>query len=1210
MTLPSGTESNAPPPRKRRLFRALAICGGACLLVVLLLLALQSGPARELVLDRVTAFLASQRIELQTESLRYNMFSLSLDARNLRLRSAASPDLPAFATIGRVQLDLSLTALLRGRYVVRSGVVDDVDVQYVVAADGRDNLPLPPADPHTPRKPVDYLIANLSIPKARVRYANHAQQVDLVLPLASIQMTGDAMTARHRVRFEGSKGEVRMGNHVDVVDHLSGVLDLGDEDVRVDRLHLGGAGSRIAVGGTIRNFDAPQLGLTLQATVDAARTAALLDVRDPVTGTVAVNATVRGPLAAPAIEGHLSGSGLRFRSLGAAQVHLKAAYDMRARGARVSSARIEAPWGRLSASGELALDRERSSRVNAELGGVDLAALMQGLNLPYIAATRVDGKIDAQWPGLDYSGAAGAATATLTPTSSRVVPRTIPLGGRVTARSKEGMLVADVQQITAGGAKLTGRVQLDRERRLDGRLRMDATDLGATARTAEVFLGRAPGSLLPGPVTGAATIAARLGGTLDTPTASATVSAPSLSMGTANGIDIAADVNVTPAAVTLARADANWNGAHAGLRGTVELTGRQRLDLALDADAADVQPLLRTAQPDAPVSGALSARGTVSGTLRRPVASLALQGADIAAFGERFGSLTADAAVAGSDITLSRLVVDKPQPEAPGRIIASGSYNLDRKRYTLDLQSENVRLLALSLPGGQRVRGTVQLSAKGAGAVSSPSGTLNLVLDSLEIDGLQRNVTDSKTSAAPPARVGRIAIAANAADHQATITASAEHFNLDAHAVVALARPWPTQLTVRANDLDLERLPVPLRGPLDGRLRATLNATGDSADPARGRAAASIDTLAGTWNGQPFSVTSPGEVRYADQRLAIERLELTARDSSLVVKGELPLTADAGAGDLGFEARANLATLTRLLPPDMKVTGDGAMTLTGSVRGTLTSIVPDLLLTVENGMLSAPQLGPGASALQLTRACDRRGGRDRSADGPVGRRDSRGVRHGPARGASTVARRDPSPGRSRHDQGLGPRSRSRSHPGCASRPGRSCCRGRRRIGLSRGSHRARRADRVSATRDHVQPARRSPSRNRRGSASAPAAPPSNAWRSRDSAGSVTASGTVGLAGERPLDVKVDGSLKVAALSVLSKTIRTDGTATWKVAAHGSLTTPQLNGSLDLADVMFASDDLDIAATHVNAHVNLAGTRIELTSSMARSTVGLSEARAV
>jgi hypothetical protein len=152
------------------------------------------------------------------------------------------------------------------------------------------------------------------------------------------------------------------------------------------------------------------------------------------------------------------------------------------------------------------------------------------------------------------------------------------------------------------------------------------------------------------------------------------------------------------------------------------------------------------------------------------------------------------------------------------------------------------------------------------------------------------------------ASLGRIEIAATAADHQATINASAEQLNVDANAVVGLARPWPTTLQVRADDSALEKLPLEVGTRYEGRLRATVNATGDLAQPAAGQATASIEALSGSWNGQPFSVTSLRALRYENQLLTIDGLELTARDSSLILTGDVPLTATAGAGELAIEA--------------------------------------------------------------------------------------------------------------------------------------------------------------------------------------------------------------------------------------------------------------------------------------------------------------------
>jgi autotransporter translocation and assembly factor TamB len=250
------------------------------------------------------------------------------------------------------------------------------------------------------------------------------------------------------------------------------------------------------------------------------------------------------------------------------------------------------------------------------------------------------------------------------------------------------------------------------------------------------------------------------------------------------------------------------------------LRGNRPIELDLGIDGIDLQGLVDAASPNAAsVSGVLAAHGTIGGTLSRPLGALAVTGADMVAFGEVLGSLVADVALAGRDVTLSRLVIEKPQPDGPGRISATGSYNLARKTYRFDLQSDNVELLAMKLPGGHRLGGRIELSAKGAGSLASPAGSASLSIDSRPVDG-------------SPA-LGRIAIAATAANHEAIVNASAERFNVEARAVIGLARPWPTTLKARANDLPLDTLPVNVAARPDGRLRATLNATANLTELSR-----------------------------------------------------------------------------------------------------------------------------------------------------------------------------------------------------------------------------------------------------------------------------------------------------------------------------------------------------------------------------------------
>jgi len=118
-----------------------------CALLIVGLIAIHTPPARRYLVDQVVALLSREQIEFSTDQLGYNVLNASVNLRNVRVRSTTWPDAPAFATIGRLRINLSLLQLLRGRYVVESGTVEDVMVHYVVDEQGRNNLPRPPADP-------------------------------------------------------------------------------------------------------------------------------------------------------------------------------------------------------------------------------------------------------------------------------------------------------------------------------------------------------------------------------------------------------------------------------------------------------------------------------------------------------------------------------------------------------------------------------------------------------------------------------------------------------------------------------------------------------------------------------------------------------------------------------------------------------------------------------------------------------------------------------------------------------------------------------------------------------------------------------------------------------------------------------------------------------------------------------------------------------
>jgi outer membrane protein assembly complex protein YaeT len=1160
-----------------------------CALIIVALIAIHTPPARRYVIDQVVALLSREQIEFSTDQLGYNVLNASVNLRNVRVRSTAWPDAPAFATIGRIRVNLNLVQLLRGRYVVQSGSLEDVDIHYVVDEQGRNNLPRPPADPNAPQKPLDYLVSSLSINRANVRYENRAEQIDAQLPVSTVKVSGNDLTNRHEIEFEAAAGHVRTQDREAAIDRAAGQVDLGEDDVTIERLEVESLGSRADVAGTIKAFDEPIADLTVKSTVDASRVAPLAKIDEPVGGNVTIEATAKGPLSMPAIAAQVSGSALQFRDLRDVQLDANAAYDLATRQANVSSLQVRGPWGSVSGTGNIATERSAQSRVQADISNVDAGAIMRALRLGFIAATRVNGKLQAEWPGLEYLEAKGAADATLSPTASEMARSAMPIGGRVVAKGSGGRIDAQLVRVAVPGGEVNGTVAVTNNRRLEGAVKAISADIGQLTSSIEAFTGRPRGSLLPTPISGGAGVDARLAGTVDEPTATTTINAPALKIGTVEGVAVNADAAYAPRALTIKQANITWQQATAHVDGRVGLGQNQPLALTLTADSIDVAALLQAMnQANVPVSGTFLLRGTVSGTTARPMASINAQGSNLVAYEEHLGSLNADVRLDGRDVTLTELVVDKPQPDKPGRVIAKGTYNLDRKAYTFDLQSQDLKLLSLVLPGDQHVRGDVQkLTATGAGSVDSPAGTVDL-----DVDALETNTT----------QVGRVTVNAVAKNNEATVTATADRFNLDANALVGLMRPWPTTLKVRADNLDLAALPARQAPPepdamqlpgLQGQLRATIDASGNLAEPEKGKATIALDSLEGSWNGRPFTVTSPSPIQYADERLAVEKLQVMASDASLTVTGDLPLTDQAGEGAIDVNLQGSLTTVAQYLPPETNIAADGAVALTGSLRGTLKRIEPDLMLTVDNGLILSPTLEPGFSNIVLRARIENGEADIEQLTGKWGTASLEASGRvplevlpelpveiprmsGPATFKAAVLGLDPSaiPGAPAQLSG---RLSAQAEVSAASAD----------LGALNGKITFQDLD---VAFSGLNLAQQQPSTI----AIAAGAASIEQLDLTGSAGKIHASGTVGLVDERALNVNVDGNLNVAAASLLTDQIRAEGGSTLKIAARGTIGEPEVTGTIDLMNARAVSDEPNVAAENINAHLDLEGRRIVLT----------------
>lgn len=1176
-TRPDDQKPNVTRSRSRQLLRLAAILASSLIALVFIgLIAIHTPPARRFVLAQVSKFLATEHIAVNIDDLRYNLFNLSLRIHQVEVRSTDAPEMPAFLTLGNGTVHLSLTNLLRRRYVVDDGSADDVSVHYFVAQDGTDNVPRPPRDPDQPSEPLEYLIASFHIRQAHVRYENQQQHIDAVLPVRILDVSGSRLTDRHDLHIEADGGHVHAADRDIDIMRVIGDVSAGDDDLGISQLAIDGTGGHVDVKGSVRDFKAPQLDLNVSGHLDAATIATLARVEELTGGAVDVTATVRGTATAPTIDGQLSGSELSARDIEHVQLSLNGTYDIAGQRGSASKFEVRGPIGTVTGSGSVSMaDR---SQVQFEASSLDVAALMRAAKLPYAASTRIDARGHADWPGLEYLKAEGEAAAVLTPTANGPRRGELPVGGRVDVVANAGRVRARLGNVVAAGANVSGTVTIDEARRLTGDLRSTIADLSRPVGTAEAVLGRRKGSLLPVTIAGPLVLNARLGGSLTLPRVAAQAQSSQLAVNQITGITLHSDLNASSSAVMINSLDLAWEAARAHASGQIGLEKPQRLDLALQADAVNVTDVLIFAeQSDIPASGTFALTGSLSGTVDRPLGSFALRGTDLAAYSETLGSLTANAVLQNREVIANDVVLQKPQLDGDGRLVASIRYGLDDRAYSFDTRSENVKLTSLTLPDGRQVRGDVQLQARGAGTIDAPEADLDLTVASTQFD---------------ESDFGSIAVNAHVANQKAVIQASAERFGVSANGTVGTTKPYEAIVDAKVTNLDLASLPLHFETPITGRLNGSATARGNLAEPRRGEASATVDAFTGTWKSEPFQLESPARFNYADETLQIDRLQIRAQDSSVAVNGTLPLrTKSHSEAALNVEAHANLATLVRYAPVGMNLTGEGALDVTGSIRGTISAVRPDLAIRIDRASLASPAVQPGISNLILNA---------RVAEGAA-HLDQLTANWGTATieggGIIPLSLVPQLPDYLPRDGGPAQLKLTVQNLDAATVPGApSGLTGHISLNVDVAADSASLAalnGRIVASQlelavQGLTLAQSEPSEVRIAGGAASI----ERFDLSGTIGKVSAQGRAGLTGD-PLDVRVTGDLNAAAIGLFTDAVRIEGDTWLDVTARGSVKSPELAGFVQLTNGALAVDEPRISAEWLSGQLDLSGNRIAL-----------------
>ena len=898
---------------------------------MLLVALLHTGPVRRYALAQAIQMLARQGVDIDAAALDYNLLTSTVSLDHVAVRSRQTPDLPPLLRVEQLRVDLNLWKLLRGKFYLEDAQVRKPVVHLVVDKDGRDNIPNLPASSSS-KSEIDFLIRKLRLSGGSLRVEERRLQIDTSLPLWQLAIDGDSRTRNHLVRLEAQQpGRIAFQQRTLAIPSLTveAVLQRNALDIHGVRLGLGD--SIVAFSGKLDNFQDPRYDFKAETDLALGSIARIAAVPQKIDGTVHASLTATGPLAQMHATARLDGRNLTVERLIRLGLKAEIAYDASSARVQIASFTLASPEGTIQGKGSVALNTVAGeSTLNAAVHGLDLAQVSRIFQLPMRIASSASGEVDAHWPALAFDQAAGDASLRLVAAQAEPSRYVVPVSGAIQAKANGNRIVVGISALTALNARATGQVTLTDRRALSGDMKLDAHDVSGSIADAQKLTGQS----LSTPVGGALSADATLSGTLDKPAAAVTLSSNNLQAGTLSGIALHAALNYSPALLRIQESTVEWQQQQLTASGTVGLQGAAPpVALEAHASAVSIAALLAAAgRPDLPVTGTVSLDGTVGGTTQLPQAHVNIAAADLAAYHEILGPLTAQARLSDSLLTVTRFQLGN------GTVQGTGSYNLESKDYAIDLSGRNFRLTSLELPDGSPVRAFVNLEARGKGNIDDPSGTVSL--SAADVQYGDQNF-------------GALTLQANIANQRADILAAAPQFNLTAKANAGLQEPNPVTFEVTADRMDLATLPMKLQLPVAGTVTATLRGAGDLKNYEQGQASVEVAKLQITYKGQPAVTEGPLIASYQDRMLTIGRAFIVAGDSRVSVDGKLPLDDAAGTGAIHIASTLNLASLRPYLsamPPETTLAG--AASINGTVTGTLKKIDPNVTITLDQGSVS------------------------------------------------------------------------------------------------------------------------------------------------------------------------------------------------------------------------------------------------------------------
>ena len=365
---------------------------------------------------------------------------------------------------------------------------------------------------------------------------------------------------------------------------------------------------------------------------------------------------------------------------------------------------------------------------------------------------------------------------------------------------------------------------------------------------------------------------------------------------------------------------------------------------AAKVGVSDIQPFF---VEKLPLSGTIDTQFQADGPLRTLDGSGWAQLADGIIYGEPVSRIRAEGTVAGSKINLTSIAVG----EAAGNITATGSYDLNSKRFSVNANAASLDVAGIGWlkQQGWSASGKLAFDLHGSGTFDDPEIQGNATLNNLALGGEP---------------IGALQLVAHTANHALTydMTTRLDATELTVHGVTALKSDYQTQARLEFSRFNIDSLlKLAHVSAISGQsaLAGTVTVNGPLAHPEQLRGEARIQQIEATIAGVHLKSDGGAHATLANDRIQMDPLHVTGEDTDLRAQGSLEFKGTQRL-DLAASGSVNLK-LAETLDPDL--TAGGTTTFQVEAHGPLRNPNLQGRVDFENGSLSFEDLPNGLSQL-------------------------------------------------------------------------------------------------------------------------------------------------------------------------------------------------------------------------------------------------------